>query len=287
MENNFTNPDALRNYYKYRTRTLNKQGNPNLKSSHPTTPKPTRQTPSQVNVIHAWLTPTIRPVPTVPLLQAIGIPLPLDINNALVNLNNTDLIKGAPSVFIESNDLSLTPKISDRLRGVLTHLLTICAQRSDLTSNDFIIQVNTDDYNTGHSVSRERYATHWDFFEDVFEMHQKGEPVPEFKRFFAYSGEQFTPTEYLNFTLDDLGNRGLHPNHFITLPQFKAALNNISEKEFKSCPHRFQCLSNHMLHRAPRRDQGQLFIGFISTTEKTYYTSRTAPLPTELSPCSS
>ena len=279
MISNSTEVNTLSNYNRLRNRTLEEKHPPQSPSDKKKTPRPTPQTNSPTNVIQAWLTPPIKPVSMRPSLQAKGIALSPDIETALMNLDDTDLNTRETSVFIESNDLSSTSKITERLRGVLTHLLTICAQKSDLTSNDFIIQVNTDDYDTGHSVSKERYATHWDFFEDVFEMHHREERVPDFKRFFAYSGEQFKPTEYLDLTLDDLAAIGLHPKHFNTFSEFKSAVNNIPDTQFTSCPARFQSLSSLNLHRAPQRNPSQLFIGFQPKAERDFYSSICCDLP--------
>lgn len=184
-----------------------------------------------------------------------------------------DLLNGPRLVSIRGNEISDT-SLSEKLKQVLGHLLTICAENLNLAPKDFNIYIAIDDHGTGNSISQARYDVHWDFFEGVFEMHQNGEPVPEFKRFFAYSGQPFKPTEYLDLTLDDLAARDLHPSYFKTFSEFKSEFNNIPDTEFKSCPHRFQCLSSFNLHRAAQRSPEKLFIGFQQIAEQDFYTQR-------------
>ena len=206
-------------------------------------------------------------------IHPVGIPLPIELDQALTSLSVNDLLNGPRSVSIRGNKIS-EANLSEKLKHVLVHLLTIGAQQLQLTPKDFNINIAIDDHGTGNSISQARYDVHWDFFKDVFEMHHRGEPVPDFKRFFDYSGQPFKPTEYLGLTLNDLAAIGLHPKHFNTFSEFKSAVNNIPDTKFKSCPHGFQCLSSLNLHRAPQRKPDQLFIGIQQIAEKNFYTNR-------------
>ena len=206
-------------------------------------------------------------------LHPLGITLSPELASKLKSLSANDLTNDHSPVYFEGNNIVESNQCSEELKAVLHELLTIICNKEDLDPKDVFIYLAIDDFETKNSLTIGRYNVHWDFFEDVFEMHQNDEPMPEFKRFLAYSGEQFKPTEYLDFTLSDLEMKGLHPKRFNNLYEYKTALEEIKNEDFKRLHSPFQYFSSKMLHRAPRRDPDQLFIAFQLKAEKAFLTN--------------
>lgn len=210
-------------------------------------------------------------------LHPVGINLSTELASKLKSLSANDLANNHSPVYFEGNDIVESNQCSEELKAVLHELLSIICNKEDLDPKDVFIYLAIDDFETNNSLTKGIYNVHWDFFEDVFEMHQMEIDVPEFKRFLAYSGEQFKPTEYLDFTLSDLEMKGLHPKRFNNLHEYKTALEEIKNEDFKRLHSPFQCFSTKMLHRAPRRAPDQLFIAFQLKAEQTFFNEREAP----------